>query len=77
MNDEEFRCSQCVKLRLSIQICSREQLIQHKLFEKCVLLLTCYHNRLMISQKMNQIYEILFTTVRSNESSSRTTVDLR
>ena len=51
MNDEKSRCSQCVKLELLTQICSRERLIQHKFFEKCTLFLICYHNQLMIPQK--------------------------
>lgn len=50
MDGGESRCSQCVKLGLPIQICSRERLIQHKPFEKCTLLLTCYHSRLMVPQ---------------------------
>lgn len=58
-------------------MCSRERLTQHKPFEKCVLLLSSYHNNTNDSIGKNETYEILFTAVRSGKSSSRTTVDLR
>lgn len=32
------------------RVLSQERFIQHKPFEKCALVLTCYHTRLMVPQ---------------------------